>query len=948
MHNIKRRKFIKISSLSTAGLSFVSLNSLLGCRDKKRVENQLSPEKLFASFKDPHQRYRPFVRWWWNGDRLEEEEIKRQLRVLKEAGIGGVEINPIRFPDDTDDLDINALDYLGDEWIAHLKTALKAAKANEITCDLIVGSGWPYGGEFLDRDDQIKLMALGTKPVEGEKLYTFSKKDLLDEVSPPIMSPYEDAQKELFSIVLAPQELNDLAECIDLTDQIGHETVRVEVPVGKFQLYYLVKLTGYMAVINGAPGAKGPVLDHYNKAAVERYLNRVSDKLSDKIGFLGDHLRAFFTDSFELEGSNWCDDLYTQFEQRKNYALKPYFPFILFKIGHMGNALEEEYGSTVSPSLKKELEGVRYDFEEVRTQLFKERFIDTYVDWCKQNGVQSRMQAYGRPCNPLEASMSLDIPENETWLGNNVGVEFSDADYRNGRAYSMINKYVSSAAHLADKQLISCEEITNTNMVFNASLNDLKVAGDQSILSGVTHSVLHGFNYSPKRASFPGWIQYGTFLNEQNSWWKFFKNWADYKARLYALFQEMVMQADIAILPPLADLSGKFGFQRDPFPSFAYPEYLFQIWETIHQNGSGCDYVTENIIQKAQVEDGDLIFGTRRYNTLLIVKSEALLPETVSALHKFKSSGGKLIFIETFPETSPGKKRSSEKENVAKQELEKIRPEGKNIVKAPKADFVSWFKEIQHQFDLKPYVQIDNPDKFVSQIYYKSGNKDFFFFCNYNKRDSHVIKAKFGISEKTAWVWNPETGERFLYKAEGNSKNYNIDLGPSASKLIVFDNEKEGEEFKSFGADKKQKSIEVSGSWEIELNPIEGESETLKSDELFDFSKVSKYKNFGGEIRYNHKFSVADPADYEYLCLGDFHGVAEIKINDKQVGTAWYGSPRFPIAELLRKGTNDIQITITTNLGNYVKSLKENKVAQKWTHNQPLYPMGLLGPVKII
>ena len=44
------------------------------------------------------QFYQPFVRWWWNGDKVEKDEITRELRLLKEAGIGSVEINPIKFP----------------------------------------------------------------------------------------------------------------------------------------------------------------------------------------------------------------------------------------------------------------------------------------------------------------------------------------------------------------------------------------------------------------------------------------------------------------------------------------------------------------------------------------------------------------------------------------------------------------------------------------------------------------------------------------------------------------------------------------------------------------------------------------------------------------------------------------------------------------------------------
>lgn len=939
--SFSRRDFIRLCSIAPLGFYLPSTLSLPNKKGSKKKD-------VYQLFRDPsNNKVRPFVRWWWNGDRLEDREIKRELDVLEEVGIGGVEINPIQFPSKTDSLGIEALDYLSEEWISHLETALEEAEKRGITCDLLVGSGWPYGGEFLEREDQIKLIALETKELEGGQSFEFSQKDLLDEVSPAIMSPNEDEQKELFSIVLAPQELKDLSDCIDLTNQIGQDTIHVEVPKGKFQLYFLTKMTGYMAVINGASGAKGPVLDHYNKSAVERYLNRISDRLSKRIGFLGDHLRSFFTDSFELEGANWAEDMFAEFADRKGYDLEPFFPFILFKIGHMGNAIEEDYGSTVSTTLNKKLQAVRYDFEDVRVQLFKERFIETYVDWCRKNGVKSRMQAYGRPCNPLEASMVLDIPENETWLGNSVGEEFSDEDYRKGRAYSMINKYVSSAAHLSGKQLISCEEMTNTSMVFNASLDDLKVAGDQSILSGVTHSVLHGFNYSPEEASFPGWIQYGTFFNERNTWWKYFKKWVNYKTRLYSVFQESTMQADIAILPPLADLSGKFGFQRDPFPAFAYPEYLFQIWEAIHQNGNGCDYITENIIQDSHVKNGILTYRKRRYKTILIVKAETMLSKTAAMLSKFKSSGGKLIFIEAFPKGLPGKAELSEKQPLIEEELENIKPDAKDIIDSPKKDFVSWFSKIQEGYNLKPYVQIDNPNKFVSQIYYKNNDKDIFFFCNSNKAKSYSLKFRFKVNKKTAWLWNPENGKRFLYPTEGNSNQYRIYLGPSESKLIVFDNESEGEDFKKFKVESgsKPELMELSNSWRITLNSMNGNAEKVKSSKLFDLSKNPKYKNFSGEIIYENDFTLSDSLKPEYLNLGKFYGVAEIQVNDKHVDTSWYGSPFCSISEFIKKGENKIQIKVVTTMGNYVKSL-ESKIAQKWARDQPLYPKGLLGPVR--
>jgi hypothetical protein len=747
-------------------------------------------------------------------------------------------------------------------------------------------------------------------------------------------------------IKLVPKHLQDLNACIDLTDQVKQDVITVSVPTGEYVLYYLVKLTGYMAVINGAPGAGGPVLNHYSKSAVENYLNRMSDKLVERLGPLGNYFRAFFTDSLELEGANWCADMFEQFKIRKGYDLAPYFPFILFKVGEMGNAAKGDYGSKFAPAFQQTINRVRYDFEDTRVELFKERFMDTFVSWCRKNGVRSRMQAYGRPCNPVEASMLIDIPECETWMSKSTGYEFSDEDYRIGRAYTMSNKFVSSGAHLAGKKEISCEEMTNTGMVFNASLERIKISGDQSILSGVTHSVLHGFNYSPLEAPFPGWVRYGTFFNERNTWWPYFKKWADYKTRLYAVLQQSEMQADIAILPPLADLSMKFGFQRDPFPVFAYPKYVYQVWEAIHQNGSGCDYVTENIIQQATIADGMLTYGTRNYKTLILVDVDSLLPATEKAIKQFTDAGGKLVCIEKVPSQSPTNQKLAEGgisgiPNI----LKDTDPARAGIVPAPVEDFVSWYRKIQQQFDIKPYVAIDNPDKFVSHVYYRSADKDIFFFSNYSATKEHILRAKFTITKKNAWLWDPQTGERFRYPLQNNELK--IHLGPSESRLIIFDTEQGGKKLIEPDISKRTSMI-IKNPWKLTLKYINGKSTSLTLDKLIDFSQREDLKTFAGTVIYENTFALADARNVKYLQLGETHGVAEITINNQKTGVQWYGDPIHDISGFVKKGNNTIRIQLITTLGNYMKSLKENKVAQVWTSRQPFFPVGLVGPVRVL
>ena len=61
---------------------------------------------LFQYFTSPDNASRPYVRWWWNGDKVEKNELIRELNLLHKAGIGGVEINPIAYPGTTDELNV--------------------------------------------------------------------------------------------------------------------------------------------------------------------------------------------------------------------------------------------------------------------------------------------------------------------------------------------------------------------------------------------------------------------------------------------------------------------------------------------------------------------------------------------------------------------------------------------------------------------------------------------------------------------------------------------------------------------------------------------------------------------------------------------------------------------------------------------------------------------------
>ncbi len=911
---------------------------------------------LYDNFRNPAMSYRPFVRWWWNGNKIEKAELARELRILKDAGIGGVEINPISFPLRTDDMGRRSVQYLSEEWIDLLKFALNEAKSLGLTCDLLVGSGFPMGGEFLKDEERSQVVVLAVKRFTGPLETELSLFDLYKEADPMITNPYSGRTMEMMEVKLVPEPLNGLDEAVDLSGQIKSGIIKVNVPAGNYAVCAMVKVTGFMQVIQGTPGGMGPVLNHFDAKAVKRYLNLISDTIQKQIGPLAPLVRSFFVDSMETEGANWTHDMREVFKKRRGYDIYPYLPFLLFKIGGMGNTINTGYPVKTSEAFKAMLTRMRYDFELTKTELFHERFVKTFADWCKENKIKSRAQAYGRGYFPLEGSFDLDIPECETWLKYGVGDDISEDQFARypwhlGRGNTMINKIVSSGAHLKGKKLISSEELTNTDMVFNESLEIFKIGGDQSTMSGVTHPIFHGFNYSPPEAAFPGWITYGGYFNEKNTMWPYFKHYADYRARLSALLQQGSMFADIAIMAPFADQWAEHGAQNEPFPTVLSPPYQQLVWESIHQNGNACDYVSESVIQAASMKNGQMLYGSRSYHTIFLIEVRSMDTKTAKQLYDFVAAGGRVICLEAIPEKSNGWDAHAQRDEEVRRWISKMKTFGKRfvMVSKPAADFKNWFKGLQEQYGLSPYVRFSTPKANVNQVRYQLPDREVILISNSSSKRNELVSATFAksiTSRRHAWIWDAVTGER--YKLALQNGRVQLDLGPADMKVIVFDQQLDGIAWQAAPLSGKKSQV-LQQPWSLELRHLDGSVKKTSLTQLRDLKDLPEYKHFAGEVIYRSTFSVADEHALLHLNLGTVHGISTLRINGKDAGTQWYGRRIYPISGMLRKGQNEIELKVTTVMVNYMKTLEDNVVAQYWTNlkrkNQPLQSMGLVGPV---
>ena len=937
--------------------------------DKTQAQAKLTSKQLYSQFQNPDSRYRPFVRWWWNGDRVKAEELVRELHILKEAGIGGVEINPISFPSGADTLDTKPLTWLSDEWIDMLKVVFDEAKKIGMTCDLIIGSGWPFGAESLPRDERAEvLLTYAAQVPSGERL-EMSLFHIFKLIDPGVTIENPRRTPELVSICLAPDPMNSLDEAIDLKGNIKDGVITVDVPEGKWQLYAMVKFESFASVINGAPGAAGSILNHMDARAVRKYLDHMADEIEAKLGPLSGHLRAFFVDSMELEGNNWTSDFAEEFKARRGYDILPWLPFTMFEVGRLGDVKSFEYGSKKSEKFQEEVDRVRFDFELTKAELLHERYTETFLAWCKEKGVKSRAQAYGRGFFPLESSLGYDIPEGESWTTNwlrhRIGEEMGDEDYRRGRGYTMINKYVSSAAHLAGNRIVSAEEMTNTYKVFTTSLEFLKVGSDMSALSGVTHSVWHGFNYSPPEAEFPGWVQYGTFHNERNTWWPYVKKLNDYRARLASQLQNSDMYTDIAILPANYDMWTTMGVQTDPFPAKLNVPYTSLIWEAIHKTGGGADYVTEIILRDAKVRNGKLCYGPKEYGTLFIVEVTSTTPETIAKLEEFVKQGGKVFCIGKYPEKSLGFNEYESRDRQIAAGVERLKAYSRNFILLEKPEdgkYLEWYQDVMKNYSMPHTLDISSPDRFLLQNRYVTDDgSNMFLFMNAHlteARETDVTFPKSVTAGKHAWIYDPATGRRYALKLDQNGKAH-FRFGPAETYLFVFN--KDGRSLSGGSAPLTNRTLRsLSGAegpltnrqWHLTLHQPQLDSTwTAPLDSLQDFKdmKDSSFVNFMGTVVYSTTVKLDGKNLPKYIDLGKVADICELKVNGKDAGTQWFGERIYDISPYVKGGENTIEVKVTTLMGNYMQTLKDNKAAQRFLfrRNQPYVSAGLIGPVKL-
>ncbi|HEY7513860.1 MAG TPA: glycosyl hydrolase, partial [Vicinamibacteria bacterium] len=468
--------------------------------------------RLDRLFRDPPLEARPMTRWWWFGGAVTPEEITRELTFMKDAGLGGAEIQPL-YPVAMDDAarGIRNVRYFTDEWYELLRHTIREGRRLGLDVDFTLGSGWPYGGPFVPTALSARRLAVFTRDVVGPRTVEWR------------LTPHLTGDDRIVAVVAAPVgkgEEPELARAKVLADQPRPGNAREErgllaweAPEDEWRLYVLVDQPTGQQVKRPTVGMEGPVLDHFSAEALQVFLRGAGDRVMDAVTRGGaPGFRSIFCDSLEVYGADWTGKLLQEFRKRRGYDLGPFLP-----------ALWQDAGPDTAH--------VRYDYHLTLSDLMLDSFFRPLVEWSERRGMKARIQAHGAFADVMQAYGLAHVPEGENiFLGDRYMVNLRH------------RRLASSAAHLYGRPLVSGETYTWLRTpLFMTTLEQMKAATDSTFLDGLNHLVNHGYSYSPPAAGEPGWAFYAsTEINHTNTWWRHYPHVARYVRRAQALLREGV------------------------------------------------------------------------------------------------------------------------------------------------------------------------------------------------------------------------------------------------------------------------------------------------------------------------------------------------------------------------------------------------------------------------
>ncbi len=663
---------------------------------------------------------RIMMRWWWFGPAMTRAEVTRQLMLMRDAGIGGVEvayIYPVALEGEVEG--VTNTRFLSPAFRDALRFAADEARRLGLRFDLTLGSGWPFGGPHITAQHAAKH--LGTRVIDIPR----------DAATVPLPPLGEDE-----TLLLAAGEDGHATAVED-----GRLRIDAPSPVASQAILLIASPTGQQ-VKRAAVGAEGLVLDHYSEAALRAHLDAVGGPLLDAAG--PGRVRAVFTDSLEVYASNWTDTYLAEFERRRGYDLAEFLPMLVAALHCHKNP---SAAVTSDPHREHLIRDVQHDYAQTLTELLNDRFLLPLQRFAHDHGVLSRVQAYGVPPATLSSYHYVDLPEGETTLGA--------SEIQQPAPWTEItpNRIAASASRSKPHNIVSGETWTRLHSPpYAATPLDMKAEADQFFLQGVNQILGHGWCHRPADGDPTQWVFYaaGNF-NEVNPWCPVMPDLCRYLQTVSSLLRAGEPVVDVAIYLPDHDVWAS----RTLSPSKTNLHHVNALREHIGlalpggllRLGFNFDLADDDVLQTL----ADAEAPATRYRVVVLPRIERIPLATLEALQRLAKRSVTIVAFGRTPDQPIGRadraRGSDAVGRLSRALFSGSTPNVYHVAESNPAGLRRW---------CAPDVEFKQTTPAVGYVHRRIGEDDLYFFANTTNR-SVRLESRFREPRQYTYRLNPMT-----------------------------------------------------------------------------------------------------------------------------------------------------------------------------------------------
>jgi hypothetical protein len=552
---------------------------------------------LLKEFKNPGSAFRGKPFWAWNG-KLEPEELRRQIRIMKRMGLGGFFMHS-RVGLDTP--------YLSREWFACVNTCIDEAKKQGMEAWLYDEDRWPSGaaGGLVTRNPAYRGRWIMVEVLQDLKSSQWGK----DVVA-------------VFRATVDGSRATGVQRILSARD-------KKSVKGGNSFIVFREVVLGCTDWHNGYT-----YLDTLNHAAVKEFIRVTHEAYRKNVGrHFGKLVPGIFTDEpnfydhWDPSGSGqtrfpWTRSLPATFRKRYGYDIVEHLPEVFFDVD----------GNSVSRA--------RYHYMDCVTFLFVDAFSRQIGEWCQKNGIAFTGHVL---CEELLSSQTSKVGSAMRFY-ENMQAPGIDILTQYNREYDTA-KGVASVAHQFGRKWRLSETYGCTGWDFPFAGH--KAVGDWQAALGINLRCQHLSWYTMEaeaKRDYPAAIFY------QSPWWEQYRTVEDYYSRVHVAMTRGEEVRDILVIHPIEStwLQVKLGWNKDK-KVYDMDRVLIDLRDTLLGATLDFDYGDEDIIARhgsvASVNGGARLRVARaRYKVVVVPPMVTMRASTVKLLRAFAAKGGTVVF----------------------------------------------------------------------------------------------------------------------------------------------------------------------------------------------------------------------------------------------------------------------------------------------------------------